>query len=189
MSRIVDQGAIVAGWVGIGMAVTVALSFLLVIPIEPAYWLLALPSGLMIGYYANARADRRDGPWSRILLNALYVGLLTGIAYAVLLVGIKALFFAADDGYRDASAGGRIECSGGADCVYARYLDEGQGPALAAQGVTDVATFSTFYWQEQLRTAGLLIGLTTAGAIGGGLVYGVTRPKPRATESAATRAA
>jgi hypothetical protein len=186
LSRIVDQGAIVAGWVGIGMAVTVALSFLLVIPIEPAYWLLALPSGLLIGYYANARAGRQDGPWSRILRNALYVGLLTGISFAVLLLGIKALFFVADDGYRDASAGGRIECGGGAECVYARYLADGQGPALAAQGVTDVATFTAFYWQEQLRTAGLLIGLTTAGAIGGGLVFGATRPKPRATEGATT---
>ena len=62
-------GAITAAYVGIGMAVTVAISFLLIIPIEPIVWLLALPSGLLIGYYANQRSDRRAGPWSRLLVN------------------------------------------------------------------------------------------------------------------------
>ena len=62
MSRVIDRGAIVAAYVGIGMAATEAISFLLVIPIEPIYWLLALPSGLLIGYYANQRSDRRAGP-------------------------------------------------------------------------------------------------------------------------------
>ena len=42
MSRIVDRGAITAAYVGIGMAITIGVSFLLVIPIEPIYWLLAL---------------------------------------------------------------------------------------------------------------------------------------------------
>ncbi|MGZ8528610.1 MAG: hypothetical protein ACXWWR_07430, partial [Candidatus Limnocylindrales bacterium] len=45
--RLVDRGAIAAGWVGVGMAVTMAMSFLLVIPIEPIYWLLAPPAGLL----------------------------------------------------------------------------------------------------------------------------------------------
>ena len=44
MSRFVDRGAITAAYVGIGMAVTIAISFLLIIPIEPVVWLLALPS-------------------------------------------------------------------------------------------------------------------------------------------------
>jgi hypothetical protein len=35
VTRIVDRGAIVGAYVGIGMAVTIAISFLLVIPIEP----------------------------------------------------------------------------------------------------------------------------------------------------------
>ena len=74
VSRVFDRGAIVAAYVGIGMAVTIAISFLLVIPIEPIYWLLALPAGLLIGYYANQRSDRRRGPWSRILANALFAG-------------------------------------------------------------------------------------------------------------------
>ena len=45
MSRFVDRGAITAAYVGIGMAVTIAISFLLIIPIEPVIWLLALPAG------------------------------------------------------------------------------------------------------------------------------------------------
>ena len=67
MSRFVDRGAITAAYVGIGMAVTIVVSFLLVIPIEWVIWMLALPSGLLIGYYANQRSDRRAGPWGRIL--------------------------------------------------------------------------------------------------------------------------
>jgi hypothetical protein len=183
MRRHLDRGAIAAGWVGVGMAVTVAVSFLLVIPIEPIYWLLAFPSGLLIGYYANARSDRRAGPWSRILVNALYAGVLTGLTYVVLLLGVKALFFSADDGYRDESAGGRLECSTGADCVYQRYLADGRGDELAAQGVTDVASFTAFYWSQQLQSAGLMLVLTTLGGLGGGFVYGVVRPKPRPREA------
>ncbi len=80
MTRFVDRGAVFAAYVGIGMAVTIGLSFLLVIPIEPIIWLLAPISGVMIGYYANQRSDRRAGPWNRILRNALYAGLVTAPA-------------------------------------------------------------------------------------------------------------
>jgi hypothetical protein len=48
VTRFVDRGAIVAAYVGIGMAATNAISFLLVIPIEPVYWLLTGPAGLLI---------------------------------------------------------------------------------------------------------------------------------------------
>ena len=34
---------------------------LLIIPIEWLIWLLAIPAGLTIGYYANQRSDRRPG--------------------------------------------------------------------------------------------------------------------------------
>ena len=44
------------------MAVTIVASFILIIPIEWVIWLLALPSRLLIGYYANQRSDRRAGP-------------------------------------------------------------------------------------------------------------------------------
>ena len=72
MSRFVDRGAITAAYVGIGMAVTIVVSFLLIIPIEGVIWLFALPSGLLIGYYANQRSNRRAGPWPRILVNGVF---------------------------------------------------------------------------------------------------------------------
>lgn len=181
MSRIIDRGAIVAGWVGVGMGVTIGISFLLVIPIEAVYWFLTVPAGLLIGYYANQRSDRRSGPLPRILVNALYAAALTGVTMAVLLLGVKALFFAADNGYRDPGLGGPISCTSNADCVYQRYLAADRGPQLAREGVTDAASFTRFYWSQQLATAGLLLGVTTVAGVGGGVLYALFRPKPTAT--------
>jgi hypothetical protein len=216
--RFVDRGAIVAAYVGIGMALVIAVSFLLVIPIEPAYWLLAPLSGLLIGYYADARSDRRAGPWRRVLGNGLFAGLLTGLSLAILLLAVKALFFVADNGYRDLSAGGSFACAGGGDCVYRRYLiDRGgvavadamraplsdierversfQDPfvgrplqvffeaagarALSPAGVHDAASFSAFFWAQQLATAGTLIAVTLVGSAGGAFAFGLTRARPR----------
>jgi hypothetical protein len=176
VTRVIDRGAIVAAYVGIGMAATEAISFLLVIPIEPIYWLLALPSGLLIGYYANQRSDRRSGPWSRILANAAGAGLATGLTMAVLLLAVKALFFFGDNGYRPTELGGSLTCAGGADCVYQRYR-EGSGAALAAAGIDDATAFAGFYWGQQLSGAGTVLILTLAGGLGGGLLYGIFRPK------------
>lgn len=187
MTRVVDRGAIVAACVGIGMAVTIALSFLLVIPIEPIYWFLALPVGLLIGYYADQRSDRRAGPWRRIVGNAAFAGAVTGVTLALLLLGVKALFFYADDGYRDPGLGGRIvidrgdgrpvACNPGAECVHRRYIDAGRGPDLEVAGVRDATSFTSFYWSQQLQTAALLLAIATAGGIGGGVLYGIFRPK------------
>jgi hypothetical protein len=189
VTRVLDSGAIAAAWVGIGVAVTIGLSFLLVIPIEPIYWLLTLPAGLLIGFYANQRSDRRAGPWHRIVANALFAAALTGATMALLLLGVKALFFSADNGYRDPGLGGQIACQPGAECVYRRYLDAGRGTDLGAAGVTDAASFSRFYWTQQLGTAGLLFAVTTAGGLGGAVLYGVFRPKrndPRLAEARST---
>lgn len=179
MTRVVDRGAITAAYVGIGMATVIAISFLLVIPIEPVYWLLAFPAGLLIGYYANQRSDRRAGPWSRIIVNALFAGLVTAVSMALLLLLVKGIFFAFDDGYRDASAGGSLDCRPGAECVYARYLDEGRGPEFEASGVTDVESFTAYYWNQQIQTSLTVAGITLLGALLGGLAYGVLRPRPR----------
>jgi hypothetical protein len=173
--RFVDRGAITAAYVGIGMAVTVAISFLLIIPIEPVVWLLALPSGMLIGYYANQRSDRRAGPWGRILVNGLFAALLTGLTMAVLLLGVKALFFFADNGYRDPGLGGPLTCAPGAECVYQRYLDLGRGPELDAAGITDVEAFTAFYWEQQATAAGLILGVTTLGGLVVAGLYGLTR--------------
>jgi hypothetical protein len=192
VSRVVDRGAITAAYVGIGMAVTIAVSFLLVIPIEPIYWLLAIPAGLLIGYYANQRSDRRAGPWSRIVTNALFAGLVTGLTLAVLLLAVKALFFFADSGYptfnrldEDGKAMAPF-CEPGAGCVYARYLEAGSTAEFEAAGVTDVASFTGLYWSQQASTAGALVLVTTGGALLGGLAYGATRPKPEARVQAGT---
>jgi len=180
VTRFVDRGAVVAAGVGIGMALTIGVSFLLIIPIEPVYWYLTLPAGLLIGYYANQRSDRRAGPWPRIVANALAAGVVTGVSFALVLLGVKALFFFADGGYRDPALGGPLSCRSGADCVYQRYLADGRGADLEAVGVTDVESFSAFYWSTQWSTAGLLIVLSTAGSLGGGVLYGTFRPKPDA---------
>jgi hypothetical protein len=189
MHRIADRGAFAAGWVGVGMAVTIGLSFLLVIPIEPVVWLLAPISGVMIGYYANQRSDRRAGPWSRILRNAVYAGLVTGVTFALFLLAVKALFFFADSGYRDAAQGGPIECQTGADCVYRRYVAADRNGELAAQGITNADAFASFYWNAQFQGALILIALTTGGGLVGGVLYGATRPKGTAAPSVQAGAA
>jgi hypothetical protein len=178
VTRFVDRGAIIAAFIGIGVALTVGVSFLLVIPVEPVYALLALPSGLLIGYYANARAGRDGGPWTRILANSIAAGFLTAVTMALLLLAVKALFFSADDGYRDPGLGGRLTCQTGADCVYRRYLDA-QGAALAEAGLTDVASFSRFYWDQQLGTASSIATLALAGAAAGGVAFGAARGRRR----------
>lgn len=175
MTRLVDHGAIVAGWVGAGMAAVIIVGFVLVIPIgDVAVAFFALPAGLIIGYYANQRSDRSGGPWPRILANAAWAGLVTGLASVILLLGVKAIFFTADTGFRDASLGGSIDCAGGADCVWRRYLDRGLGPALEAAGVVDPATFSAYYWREHLSTAGTIVVVTVAGSLLGGAAYRLT---------------
>jgi hypothetical protein len=186
-SRIVDRGAIAAAFVGIGMAVTIVASFMLIIPIQEVIWLLAFPSGLLIGYYANQRSDRRAGPWGRILANGLFAGFVTGLSAAVLFLIVKALFFYADDGYRDPGLGGRLTCNVGAECVYARYLDIGRGPDLVAAGVTDAASFTGFYWGEQFSSGGIVLVLSSLGGLGGAGLYGLSRPKPTAGTVTATR--
>jgi hypothetical protein len=182
MSRFVDRGAVVAAFVGVGMAVTMAISFLLIIPIGPAYLLLALPGGMIIGYYANARSARGRGQWRRILPNALFAGAATGLTLAALLLGTRALFFFGDTGYPDFN---RVDqdgmnigamCQTGADCVYRRYVAV-EAEDLAAAGVTDAVSFSDLYWSEQWSTARLLVGGTTAAALLGGILFGIAGPR------------
>ncbi len=182
MSRFVDRGAIIAAYIGIGMAVTMAIGFLLVIPIEPIYLLLSFPAGMIIGYYANARSGRQRGAWRRIVPNSLLAGVTTGLVLAILLLGTRALFFFGDSGYPDFNrtddkgAPVGATCQSGADCVYHRYL--AQEPALPADaGVTDAASFSDLYWSGQWSTARLIVISTTGAALIGGFLFGVAGPR------------
>jgi hypothetical protein len=196
VSRFVDRGALTAAYVGIGMAITIAVSFILIIPIEPVIWLLTVPAGLLIGYYANQRSDRRAGPWSRIVRNGVFAGFVTGLSFAALILVLKAIFFFADTGYPDFNRldpnTGQVippTCSTGADCVYARYLALGRGPDLDLAGVTDAASFGALYWSQQFTVAGTLLVATTAAGLGGALLYGATRPKRTVPTDTVTTAA
>ena len=185
MSRFVDRGAIVAAFVGVGMAVTMAIGFLLIIPIEPAYILLSVPGGMVIGYYANARSARVRGQWRRILPNALLAGAVTGLMLAAFVLGTRALFFFGDSGFPDFN---RVEngvpvgptCEPGGDCTYRRYL-LAEPDDLAAAGVTDSASFAAAYWSQQWSTARLLFVITTGAALFGGVLFGIAGPRRAAS--------
>jgi hypothetical protein len=184
MSRFVDHGAVVAAYVAVGMAITMAISFLLVVPIELAYILLSVLGAVVIGYYANARARRVRGQWRRILPNSLLAGVVMGLSLSILLLGNKALFFFADSGYPDFN---RVEngvpvgatCETGADCVYHRYLAH-EPQVLADAGVTDAESFSDLYWAQQWATAQGLALAASLAALGGGFLFGVAGPRPTA---------
>jgi hypothetical protein len=182
MSRLVDRGAVIAAYVGVGMAVTMAIGFLLVIPIEPIYLLLSFPGGMIIGYYANARSGRERGAWRRIVPNALLGGFATGLSLAVLLLAIRALFFFGDSGYptfnRTDEHGTPIgeTCRSGADCVYRRYLAV-EPATLADAGVTDASSFADLYWTGQWSSARLILASTTLAALLGGFLFGIAGPR------------
>ena len=179
VSRLVDRGAITAAYVGIGMAVTIVVSFLLFIPIESVIWLLALPSGLLIGYYANQRSDRRAGPWRRILANGLFAGARDR----------------ADRGgpaARDQGAvllrrqrlprprPGRVDLVHGRRRLRLPALPRRRSRAGPRRRRRDRRRRRSraFYWSEQFGSAGTILVLTTLGGLGGAALYGVFRPKP-----------
>jgi hypothetical protein len=194
VSRFVDRGAVFASWVGLGMAVTVVVSFVLVIPIEFLVGPCALLGGMLIGYYANTRSERFGGPWRRVIANALLAGLVTGLTYAVLLLCVKAIFFNADNGYPDfnrADANGKPIlplCDTGAACTYARYLAIGRGPGFEAAGITNVDQFTRFYWSEQVSTSALMVTLSVVGSLAGGAMFGASNRRKPATVGSNTAA-
>jgi hypothetical protein len=170
-----DTGAIFAGWVGIGVAMVIVISFGLVIAVQPLVLLAAPVAGLLVGSYANHRSARWRPRW-RVLANAAWAGLVTGMSLAIFYAAVRLLFVYFDAGYRPESQGGQIDCARGPECVYMRYVEEGRGDELAAAGVTDAAGFEGAMLGEQLDGALLLTGLTLAGAIGAGAVRALRRP-------------
>lgn len=179
LRSLVDPGAVFAGWVGLGMAVVVAIGFELILAIQSLVFLFAPIGGLFIGYYAGARS-RRSRPWWRVLGNATYAGLVTALALALFYGGLRLLFVYADTGfptYNRTDAAGNITgptCPTGPGCTYQRYLDAGGGAELAALGISDAALFERHLLAEQLNGGLILVGLTLGGALLGGLAYGAT---------------
>lgn len=166
MTRIIDAGAIFAGWVGLGMALVIAIAFELIIPVQTVVFLSAPLAGVVIGVYANVRAERWR-PRGRVLLNAGWAGLVTGVGLTLLYVLIRLLFIYGDTGALP--NGTAINCSTGPDCIYKRYVNVGQQAELASMGITDAATLEAALWRELLVTGSGLVLLTLGGALAGGL--------------------
>jgi hypothetical protein len=173
--RVLDRGAIFAGWVGLGMAVVVALAFELIIPVQALVFLLAPLMGAVIGIYANVRAERWR-PRARVIANALYAGAVTGLAVAVFYVAIRLIFIYGDGG--SLPDGTTLDCQTGPDCVYQRLVIEEQRTGttgeLAAEGITDAASLEAFAWRGLAITGASLFILTLSGALIGGFVRSVT---------------
>jgi len=174
VSRFIDRGAIFAGWVGLGMAVVMVVGLELIIAVQSLVFLFAVPAGLLIGSYANARSERRR-PWARVIANAAWAGLVTAFSLAILYGSVRLLFVYADSGYRDPGQGGPLACATGPACTYQRYLGTGRGPELELAGVFDAAGFERFVLQGQFNAALAVVTLTLGGAVLGGAVHGLRR--------------
>ncbi len=172
MRRVVDPGAVFAGWVGVGMSVLVAISFALIVAVQSLVFLFAPLGGLLIGYYANSRSARSRPRW-RLFTNAGYAALVTAVALALLYGGLRLLFVYADTGYPDFNLPATPTCATGPHCTYQRYVKAGRAEELGRLGVTDEATFERYVLREQLNGAATLIVLTLSGAAVGAGLYGL----------------
>jgi len=172
-----NRPAVVAGLVGAGVAVIVVIGFELVFAVQAIVFLLALPVGLLIGWYALERertllaargatgAGARIG-WPHAIGDGLIAGLITGVSLAVLYVVIRLLFLYLDDGFR--AGGAPYACTLGPDCGYQRALDEPQvRAALEGAGVHDAAGYTTFFLEGQAAGAAALVGLVVTGSLAG----------------------
>lgn len=166
MTRFVDAGAVFAGWVGLGMALVIVMAFALIIPVQAAVFVLAPLAGIVIGVYANVRAERWR-PRGKVLLNAAYAGLITGAGIALLYVLIRLVFIYGDTGALP--DGTRINCQSGPECNYLRFVNAGQQSDLAAVGIVDAATYEQAKWQELALFGPGLVLVTLGGAVIGGV--------------------
>jgi hypothetical protein len=168
--RFIDKGAVFAGWVGVGMALVIAIAFELIVAVQSIVFIVAPIAGILIGGYANQRSSRWR-PRHRVVANSLYAGIVTGVALALMYALLRLVFIYGDTGYPDfnrTDVNGQptgIQCATGPDCTYQRYLAAGRGDELAAAGVTDGASFGSFVLREQAQGALILIVLTATGAL------------------------
>jgi hypothetical protein len=168
--RFLDRGAIFAGWVGLGMALVIAIAFELIIAVQSIVFLVAPLAGILVGAYANQRSERWRPRW-RVFANSAYAGFVTGLSMAILYVLLRLLFIFADSGYPDFNrtdvngAPTGIQCAAGPECTYQRYLAAGRDPELREVGVTDGASFGSFVLREQIQGGGILVALTVFGSV------------------------
>jgi hypothetical protein len=172
MSRVIDKGARFGGYVGIGMALVLAIAFELIIPVQTLVFVLAPLMGVLIGVYANVRSERWR-PRGRVLANALYASLVTGLAVAALYIVLRLVFIYGDTGAMP--DGSSLACNTGPDCIYQRYVQAGQADELAPLGITDGASLAAAAWRELFIFGGGLIVLTVAGGLVGGAIRSVSK--------------
>jgi len=186
VTRVLDRGAVFAGWVGLGMAVTIAISFELIIAVQALVFLAAIPAGLLIGFYAAARSERRRPVW-RALVDGGYAGIVTALTLALVYAAIRLLFIFADSGYPRYNNTGALgeplgpTCVAGPGCAYQRYLDQAAtdpafAAALAQAGVTDTPSFQAFVLRDQLDGGLVLVAMVVGGSLVGGLFYAAAGP-------------
>ncbi len=171
MTRFVDRGAVVAGWIGAGMALVIIIALELVIPIRPLVLLAAMPVGAGIGAYANVRA-RRHWPRMRVLGNAMWAGGVTGLTLATLYLAVRLVFIYLDTGTLPDNT--RLDCERGPDCGYARFVAAGHEQELATMGVTDAATYEALILSALAGFGVLLFAVTIGGAVIGGGAQALT---------------
>lgn len=160
--RFVDRGAVFAGWVGLGTALVIAIAFELILAIQSLVFIIALPAGMLIGGYANAKSERWR-PMRRVFANAAYAALVTGVGLALMYAVLRLVFVFADTG--SLPDGTSMTCQAGPACTYQRYVRDGQAQALADAGVTDGASFGAYAINEQLRGGAIILVVTVAGAV------------------------
>ncbi|MEP7157947.1 MAG: hypothetical protein ABI797_00835 [Chloroflexota bacterium] len=187
-ARLIDPGAIFAGWVGLGMALVIVIAFALIIPLQTVPFLMAPFAGVLIGVYANVRAERWR-PRARVLANAAWAGLVTGVGLALLYMVIRLVFLYGDTGAMP--DGTRIACEAGPGCVYTRYVMAGDASDLALRGITNASLYETEFITRDLPISGIaLIVLTVGGSLMGGAVRTFApRPTSLPLPSAAPRMA
>jgi hypothetical protein len=176
----VTRPAVVAGFVGVGVAVIVVIGFALVLAVQVLVFLLALPVGLLIGWYAVEReraatatrmaSGATELGWPRALGSGVLAGFMTGLALAALYVLVRLVFLYLDTGFR--AGGPPYTCAAGPECGYQRALDEPTlRAALDEAGVNDAAGYAGYFLEGQALGGAALVVLVLAGALIGSAVH------------------
>jgi len=174
--RFIDLGAVFAGYVGIGMAVVVAIAFALIIPVQTIVFVSTPIAGVIIGGYANNRSGRWR-PMRRVFLNAAWAGFVTGLTLAVMYIILRLLFVFADTGTMP--NGSTLDCVMGPDCTYQRYAhDPTLAPYLVDGGITDGPSMGAAVIHDQLVGGLIIVLAVVAGSVVAAGFRSVRTPPP-----------